>query len=446
MGETRPVPGEAAALDGWLHSRRLVLLKTLLTRAERARLPAAASRAFRDHWALLEDAEHHDSAAARHALGYPAAGNWLAGALAAPPGDGFVAALAGLGTLAAAVATAAGCDFRTVLTTHDERLTLPGLGSLATPASRVRMEARGDTVTFVPEEGRPTSLPREGLRGPQTPPPWHPLNPLNPLGPLPGAPALLDDQDPHLAQETGRAGLAGLLPARVTAPEEAYEWRELWTRALDLLREADPERATEVATLVRAVVPVLWKPDGRASATRLAAPWAVLTTLPQTPEEMAEVLVHEVQHSKLAVLGGVVQLNSESAEAVYRVGWRSDPRPLGAVVQGTYAHLALADLWGRLARRASATPAERAAARRRAADYGAQVDHALFLLLGSGQLTRQGTEFVEGMRHRYQRLRSPAGLAAAGDAAASAGAQHTEAAGAHHTEGAVGRLTNRHFG
>ncbi len=75
-------------------------------------------------------------------------------------------------------------------------------------------------------------------------------------------------------------------------------------------------------------------------------------------------LVHEVQHSKLAVLGGVVRLDHESAEAVFRVGWRSDPRPLGAVVQGTYAHLALADLWGRLADRAASPAAERAAARR----------------------------------------------------------------------------------
>ncbi|MFI8851648.1 aKG-HExxH-type peptide beta-hydroxylase [Streptomyces sp. NPDC053499] len=446
MGETRPLPGEAALLEGWLHSRRLVLLKTLLTRAERARLPAPQASALREHWALLEDAELHDPAAARGALGRPAAGNWLAHALAAPPGAPFTAALAGLGTLAATVALAAGCDFRLVLPATQGRLTLPGLGSYATSAPRVRIAATDTTVTFAPEDGRPLSVPREDLLGHRTvpqhglgtaapqgtdSPQGGPQSHWRPLTPLPGVPAVLDDQDPHLASETGRAGLAGLLPAAVTAPDEAYEWRELWTRALDLLREADPERATEVATLVRTVVPVLWERDGRASATRLAAPWAVLTTLPRTPEEMAEVLVHEVQHSKLAVLGGVVRLNEESAEAVYRVGWRSDPRPLGAVVQGTYAHLALADLWGRLARRASATPAERAAARRRAADFGAQVDHALFLLLGSGQLTRQGTEFVEGMRHRHERLSSP-GVRAPG--------------AREDTENAADRLTNGHFG
>ncbi|MGI5348866.1 aKG-HExxH-type peptide beta-hydroxylase [Streptomyces sp. CA-250714] len=432
MGESRPLPGEAAALDGWLLSRRFVLLKSLLTRAERARLPAAAARALREHWALLEDAEQHDPAAARTALGYPAVGNWLAHTLAVPRGGAFEDALAGLGTLAAAVATAAGCDFRLDLPVHGGRLTLPGLGSYPTTAPRARLEAAGATLSLVPLGEQPCVLPRSSLLRHETPPnsAWRPLSPL------PGAPAVLDDHDPHLAHETARAGLAGLLPATVTAPDEVREWRHLWADALDLLREADPERATEVATLVRAVVPVLWKPEGRASATRLAAPWAVLTTLPQTPEEMAEVLVHEVQHSKLAVLGGVVRLNQESAEAVYRVGWRSDPRPLGAVVQGTYAHLALADLWGRLARRASATPAERAAARRRAADYRAQVDHALFLLLGSGQLTRQGTEFVKGMRHRYERLSAPGGRAVPG--AASRGAENAD--------NAADRLTNGHFG
>jgi HEXXH motif-containing protein len=474
MGRTRPEPSQTVALDGWLHSRRLVLLKTLLTRAERVPLPAQAARALREHWALLEDAEHHDPAAARGVLSYPAAGNWLAHALAAPPGDGFVTALAGLGTLAAAVATAAGCDYRLVLTAHGGHLTLPGLGWYPTTAPRVRLEAVDGTLTVTPQGGRPLSLPRGSVQRHEIPPPQ--AGPWQPLSRLPGSCAVLDDHDPHLARERGRAGLAGLLPATVTALDEAREWRQLWTRALDLLREADAERAAEVAGLVRAVVPVLWKPDGRASATRLAAPWAVLTTLPQTPEEMAEVLVHEVQHSKLAVLGDVVRLHQESAgseesaETVYRVGWRSDPRPLGAVIQGTYAHLALADLWARLARRASATPAERAAAHRHAADYGAQVDHALFLLLGSGQLTRQGTEFVEGMRHHHERLSSPHGPSAsdeesedseeteefeergASDEAGAAGASDEAGAGGEgmehteHTGNTADRLTNGHFG
>ncbi|CAM2981536.1 aKG-HExxH-type peptide beta-hydroxylase [Streptomyces albus] len=425
LGGTRPGPGEAAALDDWLHSRRLVLLKTLLTRAERARLPEAAARKLDAHWALLEHAERRDPAAMRAVLGYPAVGNWLARALEARTGDDFAAALAGSGTLAATVATVAGCDFRVELPVTGGHLVLPGLGAYAATTPAVRLEAAGDTLTFTPDGGTPASLPRTAVlaRRRYGTVPWHPLSAL------PGGAAVLDDRDPHLGAGTGPQDPAGLRPATVAGSAEERRWRELWSGALALLREVDAERAAETAGLVRAVVPVRSRPEGSVSATRLAAPWAVLTTRPRTGEEMAEVLVHEVQHSKLAVLEGVAPLSHAPADGerapLYRVAWRSDPRPLGAVVQGTYAHLALADLWDRLARRDGAGPAAREAARRRSADFATQVDHALFLLLGSGQLTREGTEFVEGMRRRHARLTAPGGRDA---------------------RGATHNLTNRHFG
>ncbi|MGY1437966.1 aKG-HExxH-type peptide beta-hydroxylase [Streptomyces reniochalinae] len=424
MGETRPLPREAAALGAWLHSRRLVLLKALLTRVERARPPARTARALDAHWALLEQAESNDPAAARSALGYPAVGNWLARTLEAGP-EGLPAALAGSGPLAAAVATAAGTAFQIDLPTSGGRLTLPGLGTFLTDAPCVRLEAAGGDVSFTPQSGRTVRLPRAAVLGhgyDAEQAPWRPLRGL------PGGFAVLDDRDPHLGDGTREAGLGGLRPVTLTAPGEADVWHRMWKRALRLLREADRERAAEVTGLVRSLVPVLWKPQGRASATRMAAPWAVLATRPHTPEELAEVLVHEVQHSKLAVLEGVVRLSRPGTEAVFQVGWRSDPRPLDAVLQGTYAHLALADLWDRLARRAAATPAERAAARGRRADFLTQVDHALFLLLGSGQLTRQGTEFVEGMRRRHARLTASGGRDARGVAVAA------------------DKLTNGHFG
>ncbi|WP_326807530.1 MULTISPECIES: aKG-HExxH-type peptide beta-hydroxylase [unclassified Streptomyces] len=410
MGETRPVPREAALLRAGLHSRRLVLLKTLLTRAGRVPLSDDAARALRRDWRLLEEAESHAPAAAREALGYPAVGNWLAHALAAGEGAGFERALEGLGAVAAVVATGAARAFRLTLPVREGLLTLPGLGAYATAAPLLHIEATSHTLILTPEGGEPTTLPHP--HRPAAPealavPPggqgggggWLPVRAL------PGARALLDDQDPHLGRDAG--GIAGLRPATVTA-DEAHAWRELWTRALRLLGAADPERAAEVTGRVRAVVPVWWKPSGRASATRLAAPWAVLTTLPESAEEMAEVLVHEVQHSKLAVLGDMVRLYHEGGEAVFRVGWRADPRPLGAVLQGTYAHLALADLWDRLARRAGAGTEERVAAKARREKYREQVDDALSLLLDSGQLTAEGTEFVEGMRRHHARLCAPA--------------------------------------
>ncbi|GAA2602787.1 aKG-HExxH-type peptide beta-hydroxylase [Streptomyces axinellae] len=405
MGETRPLPGEPALLRAGLHSRRLVLLKTLLTRAGRAPLSDEAARALRRDWRLLEEAESQAPAAAQEALGYPAVGNWLVHALAAGEGAGFERALEGLGAVAAVVAVRAARTFQLTLPVREGLLTLPGLGSYATAASRLHLAATPYALTLTPEGGGPVTLPLPHHRIPRHRPGagaegWLPVRSL------PGARALLDDQDPHLGR--GAGGIAGLRPATLRADGEAHAWRELWTRALRLLGTADPERAAEVTGRVRAIVPVWWKPSGRASATRLAAPWAVLATLPETAEEMAEVLVHEVQHSKLAVLGDVVRLHHEGDEAVFRVGWRADPRPLGAVLQGTYAHLALADLWDRLARRAGAGAGERMAARARREKYRAQVEDALSLLLGSGQLTVEGTEFVKGMRRHHVRLCAPA--------------------------------------
>ncbi|NNG89937.1 hypothetical protein HLB32_34990, partial [Streptomyces cacaoi] len=70
-GGTRPLQGDAALLRDGLHSLRLLLLKSLLTRAERE-APAAALARVHGDWALLERAEARDAAAVRDALGLPA--------------------------------------------------------------------------------------------------------------------------------------------------------------------------------------------------------------------------------------------------------------------------------------------------------------------------------------------------------------------------------------
>lgn len=394
LGATRPVPGDRDLLAAGLHSRRLVLLKTLLTRAGRAGLSEHARQALRRDWRLLEKAEAHSPAAVRDVLSYPAVGNWLAHALSTTDPDAFAAAVADLGTVAAVAALDGGLSFHAELPVRGGRLVLPGVGAFETAARRLRLEAAPRTLTLVPEgAGGGTVLSRAHL--PVESPGWRTVRAL------PGGSGVLDDLDPYLAV-TG--DVAGLRPYGVRSERRVRPWTELWSAALGVLRSADPERAAEVTALVRAVVPVRWKPCSRASATRGCAPWAVLATLPGSPEEMAEVLVHEVQHSKLAVLDDLVRLHHGPADAVYEVGWRADRRPLGAVIQGTYAHLALADLWHRLATEPGTGDTARRAARVRREDYRAQVADALSLLLESGQLTAKGREFVEGMRGHHAEL------------------------------------------
>ncbi|MBT2387559.1 HEXXH motif-containing putative peptide modification protein, partial [Streptomyces sp. ISL-11] len=183
-------------------------------------------------------------------------------------------------------------------------------------------------------------------------------------------------------------------------------WARRWRAALELLRAVDPPRAAEAAALVRCLVPLAR--DGayvpKVSATFRAAPGAVLTTLPETAADLAAVLVHETQHSKLSVLHDLLPLHHARPHAAYRVAWRSDPRPLAGVLQGTYAHLALADFWARAGAGAALPPAERRDARHRADSYRRQVAEALAVLLESSELTPAGGEFARGMRSHLASL------------------------------------------
>jgi HEXXH motif-containing protein len=393
LASTRPTARQAALLHAGLHSRRLVLLKALLVRLEREDVPLAVRRRFHRDWRLLESAERRSPQAVRHALAYPSVGNRLFRWLGAPLGDR--SALTGFpgdfGALAAVAALRAGLPFARTLPVPSGCLVLPGTGAYATRSDRVRLVAgpRGlrlsspgrprATVVSRPLSGREAA----GWRGVQT---------------LPGGFAVLDDVDPYrFPHRDGALFRTGVLSAQAQ-----QEWRARWSAALALLTSVDPLRRREVRTFVRSVVPR--SEGGGESATAGSAPWCVVTGLPARAGSLASVLVHEVQHSKLAVFSDMVPLCEPGGAAEHRVAWRRDPRPVGSVLQGTYAHLALADLWGRMARRPGATPVSTVAARRRAAGYREQVADALAVLRKSGELTMQGYEFVAAMTHRHGSL------------------------------------------
>lgn len=399
LAGTRPAPRELRLLEAGLHSRRLVLLKSLLVRAERHGVPPAVRSDLHEHWQLLARAETADPVAARAALDHPSVGNWLLHGLSIPLGepDSFAGFLGGLGALAASVALRTGTGFRLTLPAPGGRLVLPGLGVYRSGASSVRAVAGPRSLRLAPG--------RRGNGALVTPPyerataaGWHGLLPLYPGG------ALLDALDPHRAGVRPREPETPSLTAR-----NARRWAARWHGAMVLLEAADPERRAEVARLVRALVP-LTRPADRsegstASGTLRSAPLAVLTELPSSARELATVLVHEVQHTKLALLCDLTPLHRADATPAHRVPWRADLRPLDAVLQGTYAHLALADLWHRLAARPGATAAARASARAACEDYTAQVAEGLGTLRSSDELTGAGVRFTEGMALRVGALR-----------------------------------------
>ncbi|MFE9293317.1 aKG-HExxH-type peptide beta-hydroxylase [Streptomyces niveus] len=386
IAATRQRSCDLDLLHAALHSRRLVLLKALLARVGRGELPPPARAAFDRDWRLLELAESPAPAAARRLLDYPAVGGWIVDALNSPGPDGLTAALHPLGGIAVGTALRTGARLDTVLPTAGGRLVLPGVGAQDARAARVRIRSgpHGTLLTPVGNTARSVFLRPDG-RGAGAG--W------SCLAVLPGSAGRLDDLG------TGDT----LVPDAAPRPDRAA-WLTRWRAAIALLASADPWRAAEVTRLVRSVVPMTPAGGGASSGTLRAAPWAVHTALPDTARRFAEVLVHELAHSKLAVLADLVALHHADGSAVHHVPWRKDPRPLDGVLQGTYAHLALADLWSRVAERPGATPAARHVARARREEYRAQVADALTVLLDSHQLTEHGVRFTVSMKQHLTSL------------------------------------------
>ncbi|MGW2645466.1 aKG-HExxH-type peptide beta-hydroxylase [Streptomyces sp. NPDC001393] len=486
LATTRPAPAGTAALRAALHARRMLLLKAVLVRVERARTaldPAVRTR-FEADWALLERAERAGPAAVRDLVDYPMTGAWLGAVLAAGDGPGLQARLPYLTGLALAAAVRAGCPVEGERAVPSGRLVLPGLGVLCCPSGRALLagrrglvhitDATGATeVLFTHPEadlrepdgggtgrpgagtcgpdgdgsGRPggdSRGPDGGTRGPGADGPGRPgadtrlpdgggidrpgagTRPPDgggtgrpgagarcPAGDgvgwlglrvLPRSAVLLDDLDPY------RVPVHGIGPEALPAARRPHSapgaWAARWLAARALLSATDPDRVAEISAVLRAVVPLA--PSGRSggppmSATLRAAPGALLSQLPTDAGDLAETLVHETQHTKLATLHELVPLYRPGG-ARHRVGWRPDPRPVPGVLQGVYAHLALADLWRRARDGSVRAYGWQDRAERQFDTHWDQVGEALSILRESDELTCAGREFVQEMERHHARL------------------------------------------
>jgi HEXXH motif-containing protein len=198
----------------------------------------------------------------------------------------------------------------------------------------------------------------------------------------------LEDGDPDRHNGDARS-------AERLTPHQVACWRDSLGAAWRLLTEHFPDRAELCASLCSSVVPVV-PPPGRwstsASREAFGAVWLSPTT---DPVLLAESLVHEVSHVLLGALGDLVDLHDPADTGSHRVGWRPDPRPLGAVLQGIYAHVARLDFWDRY--RQIAPPAEADRADRYRRRLREQVLDALELLDGCSGLTELGRRFCARM-------------------------------------------------
>ena len=116
---------------------------------------------------------------------------------------------------------------------------------------------------------------------------------------------------------------------------ELQEWESLLRNAF-LLMQVDAESSELVETHLRAVVPVRKESANvNLSVTMASRPSVIYMTLPSSRLELAETLVHEVDHIVLARIeelhGAQVTTADCSGVAKYFAPWRHDPRPLAAL-------------------------------------------------------------------------------------------------------------------
>jgi HEXXH motif-containing protein len=380
LGRGYGAPGVLSVLSSAQLSKRILLLTEILRHARGAveRQPAIA---------ILTAAQRAAPGRFAEFIREPSIGVWLARCIRmmGRPADRARMAreLRYLDAIAVAAAARTGIEAELDLSTSDDQIFLPTLGTalLRRPSTPVRVRDRAvrfhDTLV-VPVDSTADR------------PEWLALRRLDRAD---GGGPVVGDIDPYL-------DCFGLAVANRQSPATYARWNALYREATALLRRYAPARAAEQAEM-RAVVPLAPRPDGNElSATSRQAYGACALTPPRSAAAFAVTLVHEHQHSKLGALLDLAPLYAPAVTPKYRVPWRPDLRPIGSLLQGTYAFLAVADAWYALRtdeRLAAEADIQFAYTRR-------QVSTALRTLSTASELNDLGRLFIAGMRERLDEL------------------------------------------
>ncbi|MGW0943533.1 aKG-HExxH-type peptide beta-hydroxylase [Streptomyces sp. NPDC002623] len=386
-------------------SKRLVLLRMVLEAvtadpAAMGSLPSVSSA-----WKLFGRVQYESARAFDAVLMHPSTGVWAAHVLRRMRGvkSSDIPLWVEVGhfhTLAAAAAIRAGVEFSAQVPVRDgARVHFPSLGTVLLPhasggeaaqprVATVRRAGRGAGSTAVITPRGACVLVPDSLESPA--PNWRPL-PV--VGAAVGRHALrlsLDDVDPYASFETA------LEPVALNTQSRS-RWQTLVEQAWETLVDNHAETADSLADAMSSLIPLA--PATRTepySATSPESFGAAMMALPMTATSLAVGLVHEFQHIKLGALLDLVTLTREEHGSVHYAPWRGDARPVYGLLQGAYAHLGIVAFW----RRHRLTTSDEEA-------LWAEFGYALWRrgtlavlddLLGSGELTDLGAEFVSNMR------------------------------------------------
>lgn len=316
-------------------------------------------------------------------LAHPYLRAWAVRTLSAPGHD-----TGHLMTLAAVAAIRSGLAIELPVPVRDGYLHLPTLGRLTVgdgPADQANL------VNLVTGSGWFTVHTPGGdievkLDSPPRDPLWQPVRTLRAHGTV----VALEDTDPYRDSHQWA-------PADRLTEAEVATWQDRYSQAWDLISSDYPAYAPGLAAGLTTITPLAGgSPGQEISAASRHAPGAIGAALPDDEGTLALLLIHEFQHVKLAALLDLFDLYDRTDRRLFYTPWRTDPRPLVGLLQGTYAHVAVTDYWRVRRHRLTGAAAEDATAE--FALWRSHTATAVNTLAGSGALTPLGERFVDGIR------------------------------------------------
>ncbi|MFF8291479.1 aKG-HExxH-type peptide beta-hydroxylase [Streptomyces sp. NPDC016309] len=400
--------GALEALAGAEFSHRLLLFDLLMDTLTRLAGVTAPLPEPQVAWNLLAAAQRHDpGTAVEDLLLLPETGIWLSGLLTRlrrpHRADTPLWVDAGhLHTLAAVAAIRAGLSFSLPVPARRGGVWLPTLGLARLPTAH-RRPALWDTADVRSTGGRPSVTGRYGrlhLPGPpeRNTPGWLPVRRVSLVPDRPPR-VVLDDVGHHRIAPPPHGA------ARRLTPSAAGTWSRLLREAHALLADVDPPSAEAASVLMRSLQPIAAQEPFRVlSVTSGHGVGGMASSLPASVALCAATLVHELQHSKLSALMHLCPLYEPGvADRLYYAPWRDDPRPLGGMLQGAYAFMAVARFWQAYANRLPGGTRE-GAARFESALWLGRLDRIVAELSLDPALTEAGRSALETLLGTVRRL------------------------------------------
>jgi uncharacterized protein len=359
---------ELAAVE---YSKHMTFLWGVVAAAEGSEQYSLA----RTGYDLLARAIRENRDAAGTVIRYPSVGAWARRTVQACRGGPAIpgAEPGQLRSVAAAAAVRAGLRAEIEVPVTDGRVILPSLGAALVPG-RGAVARSGPGGAMIGSVGIPQDPCHDA-------PGWLGLRRVR-VGPFD---VLIDDLDPFRMPDA-----QSLTPRLETKP-----WDAALSEAWRVLEQGHSDVAAEIAALVSAIVPLPKPSSGEVSTTSPEAFGVIALSFPSDPVTGAVTLTHEIQHVKLGALLDVVTLTLPDDGRRYYAPWRDDPRPLGGLLQGTYAYLGVSGFW----RRQRRLPGSQLQADVEYARWRAATALGVETLRFSGRLTRAGLEFVSAMAH-----------------------------------------------